>query len=162
MPPCEVVPSETKYLTLSVPPLMVIDCLDCLAGGSTSASYQFSGLLVPFLKASIIASGKSGGVPSKALLSFSTFIYSKTSADFTFTVGDWYECVVEKSKDGFPVFPRLVVTRITPPADCAPYTAADASFSTDMVSISLGSSLFNPSGSALATPSITINAELLR
>ena len=40
---------------------------------------------------------------------------------------------------GFPFFPLLVVTKITPLAAREPYTAAEASFKIEIFSISLGS-----------------------
>src|SRR5258705_1371849 len=120
IPPCWAAPIEVKYLNLSLPPLIVSDCLDCLAGASTNAFHQSSGLLSPLLNASTNASGKSGGVPSNSLLSLRTFIYSKAFADLTSIVGDSHDWLALKLKLGLPLLPRLVVTSITPPADCAP------------------------------------------
>ena len=50
---------------------------------------------------------------------------------------------------GAPSLPFFVVTRITPPAAREPYTAADASFSTEIDSTDEGSRLLKASASRM-------------
>src|SRR5690606_1869890 len=96
---------------------------------------------------------------SSVVASFHKSTVVRQSALLFLAVGCFIPKFQEKLSCGLPALPRLVVMRITPLAPLTPYTAvADASFNTDIDSISLGSRLLR----SRSTPSTSIKGALFR